>query len=90
MKRFLLCAAVAVFFWPYWAQQAPRIYYYPRPAGQPAQTFSAPLTGGWEGDRYSCPNGRCCVGGRCGLAKPAAQKELPVPPKMAGDVPEVK
>lgn len=77
MKRFLLCAAVAVFFWPYWAQQAPRIYYYPRPAGQPAV-------------QYSCPNGRCCVGGRCGLAKPAQQKELPAPPKIAGDVPEVK
>lgn len=77
MKRILLSAAVLAFFWPYWAQQVPR-YYYPRPANQPAQTV--------------CPNGRCCVGGRCWLSavKPSANKELPAPPKMAGDVPEVK
>ena len=77
MKRILLSAAVLAFFWPYWAQQAPR-FYYPRPANQPAV-------------QYSCPNGRCCVGGRCGVtAKSIPSKELPAPPKIAGDMQPVK
>ena len=75
MTRTMITLAALAFFWPYWAQQRPQ-YYYPRPAAQPVQA-------------QPCPNGRCCLGGRCRLAAP---KELPKPPavKMAGDAPEVK
>lgn len=76
MTRMLLTLTALAFFWPYWAQTTPR-YYYPRPAAQP--TVQQP-----------CPNGRCCLGGRCRLAAP---KDLPKPPavKMAGEpAPKVK
>ncbi len=74
MTRTLTTLAILAFFWPFW-QQYP-IRYPQRPVGTPTV-------------QQTCPNGRCCLGGRCQLAAP---KELPKPPvtKMAGDAPEVK
>ncbi|MBR2584392.1 MAG: hypothetical protein IKE64_03025 [Thermoguttaceae bacterium] len=36
MTRTMITLSILAFFWPYWAQQAPR-YYYPRPAAKPAK-----------------------------------------------------
>lgn len=74
MTRTLTTLAILAFFWPFWQQYPVR--YPQRPVGTPTV-------------QQACPNGRCCLGGRCRLAQP---KELPKPPavKMAGDVPEVK
>lgn len=76
MTRTMITLAALAFFWPYWAQYQYPIRYPQRPVGTPTV-------------QPACPNGRCCLGGRCQLAAP---KDLPKPPavKMAGDVPEVK
>ena len=63
MKRILLTLAAVAFFWPFWAQQAPR-YYYPRPAAQPVPSAV-----------QSCPR---CIGGKCALQAPKELPAPPV------------
>lgn len=74
MTRTLTTLAILAFFWPFWQQYPVR--YVQRPVGTPTV-------------QQTCPNGRCCLGGRCRLAAP---KDLPKPPavKMAGEPQEVK
>ena len=74
MTRMMITLAALAFFWPFW-QQYP-IRYPQRPVGTPTV-------------QQACPNGRCCLGGRCQLAAP---KDLPKPPvtKMAGEPKEVQ